>query len=209
MQKQDIIILIINCEKYRYKAEIQRKGWLQTIPPEIIYFHVIGNEKLKSDFIFDHENRILYVKTKDDYNSLSHKVISAFEAVHKTYEYIHIFKIDDDQTLAEPHFFNLLLDYLKTSITHYGGQIAHVKEDELSLQYLFHPEVPNNIILKKGKYCGGRFYILSNISVADLLPKKEFIIKEYFEDYAIGYYLSQELKQNILPIPSYIFKTIT
>ena len=32
---QDYILLIFNCHKCRNKAEIQKKGWLQTLPKTI------------------------------------------------------------------------------------------------------------------------------------------------------------------------------
>jgi len=42
------ILLIMNCEKYRYKAEQQT--WLEQI--RIPYFHVIGKENLKTSYEF-------------------------------------------------------------------------------------------------------------------------------------------------------------
>jgi len=205
MQKQDIVMLIMNCEKYRYKAQIQREGWLKLITSNILYFHVIGNEELETDYIFDHENRILYVKTKDCYNSLPQKVISAFEAIHKTYEYKYIFKTDDDQELTQPIFLKLLIDFLKVNPTNYGGKIVNVIADHVSTYYTFHPELPNNIIVKKSQYCNGRFYVLSNAAITDLLPKKELFKTEYFEDYAVGYHLSAELRHPITPLPNDLF----
>ena len=82
---QDFIILIMNCKKYTYKAEIQKKTWLTNI--QYSYYHVIGDPELKHNHFFDNQERILWVKTGDDYNSLPKKVISAYAAVNSTFNY--------------------------------------------------------------------------------------------------------------------------
>ena len=50
MIKQEVILLIMNCKKYEWKANVQRTTWLKTIPNFIKYYHVIGNEELETDF---------------------------------------------------------------------------------------------------------------------------------------------------------------
>ena len=108
MIDQKYILLILNCYKYKYKADRQIETWLKKLNSNIIYFHVIGDvEKCKNndndsaDYFFDFHNKILYTKTKDDYLSLPHKVITALEAVNNTYNYDYIFKTDDDQILIK------------------------------------------------------------------------------------------------------------
>jgi hypothetical protein len=59
--------------------------------------------------------------------------------------------------------------------------------------------------MRKTEYCNGRFYILSKIAVDDLLTKKEVFKTEYFEDYAIGYYLDSNIKQNFMHIKNEVF----
>ena len=44
--KQDYLLLIMNCVKYRKKALIQKSDWLQRITSYLKYYHVIGNEKM-------------------------------------------------------------------------------------------------------------------------------------------------------------------
>ena len=90
--EQDYILLIFNCQKYRYKAEFQKTGWLQTLPVNIIYFHVIGNPSLENDYSIDTTNKILYLKVEDDYNSLPKKVIRAYKTISKLYTLKYIFK---------------------------------------------------------------------------------------------------------------------
>ena len=202
MINQDFIILIMNCKKYESKANIQKNTWLKTIPQYLKYYHVIGNELLDSDFIFDDVNNILWVKTLDDYNSLPKKVIQSYEAVNTRFNYKYIFKTDDDQMLTNTNFFNTITKLItnKNPISHYGGFIVDVPFSHLSRYHEIHPELPKNIPVYATKYCNGRFYFLSKKAVCDLLTKKELINKEYFEDYAIGFNLNKKYKKDMLNI---------
>lgn len=206
MIEQDYILLILNCKKYKYKSDLQKNTWLKTIPSTLIYYHIIGDESLNEEFIFNDNDNILYVKTKDDYLSLPHKVISAFNAINTKYKYKYIFKTDDDQNVIDINFFKKLITKLENRIieTNYGGYAINCNE-HISTYYIEHSELPHNILLKKTIYCNGRFYLLSNNATDNLLQKKKLIEKEYFEDYAIGFYLDDIYKQNLLYIDNYNF----
>ena len=201
MIKADVVLLILNCEKYREKAIRQKNTWLKTLPDTLPYFHVLGNPELQNDFEFDHENNLLYVKTKDDYISLPHKVISAYEAIYKTYDFKYILKTDDDQTLIHHEFFHTLPSFLSDRAHHYGGKLLSINS-HISTYYTIHPELPKDIVMHATTYSNGRFYFLSHDAVESLLPHKTNIAKEYFEDYAIGYYLAPSYKTNALYIDS-------
>jgi hypothetical protein len=205
MKTQDFILLIMNCERYRYKAELQKEGWLKELPSELIYFHVIGSEELDTDYRFDYVNKVLYVKTKDDYNSLPHKVISAYDAVSREYNYKYILKTDDDQHLTQTHYLQEWMSDMLHYQPNYGGKLITIAKEHISEYYYFHPELPRNILMRETEYCNGRFYILSKIAVDDLLSKKEVFKTEYFEDYAIGYYLDSNIKQNFMHIKNELF----
>jgi hypothetical protein len=206
MIEQNYIMLIMNCKKYIKKAKFQKMTWLPNIPSYIKYYHVIGEPNLETKYKFDDENQLLLVKVEDDYNSLPKKVIRAYEAVNETFKFKYIFKTDDDQILIKEKFF----DVLKGLITnedpvkkiHYGGYIVDVKDDHISKYNTIHPELPSNILVKKTKYCNGRFYFLSTEAVSNLISKNLLIENEYFEDYAIGMYLEQIYKLNMLNILS-------
>jgi hypothetical protein len=202
MIHQDFILLIMNCKKYENKANIQRSTWLKSIPSHLKYYHVIGDESLDSDFTFDNDTQILWVKTPDDYNSLPKKVIQSYNAVYKTFDYKYIFKTDDDQMLTNTNFFNTITKLLlnKRPESHYGGYIVDVPFSHLSRYHEIHHELPKNIPVYATKYCNGRFYFLSKEAVLDLLTKTELIKKEYFEDYAIGFNLDQKYKKDALNI---------
>jgi hypothetical protein len=112
----------------------------------------------------------------------------------------YILKTDDDQDLANPNFFHVVLPLIKTNKYDYGGYIINIEQPTLSRYYLIHDSLPKNIILKKTKYCSGRFYFLSKAAVLCLLKNKENIGREYLEDYAVGYYLNKDGEKNMLNI---------
>jgi hypothetical protein len=203
MIEQDYILLILNCVKYCNKALKQKKTWLQELPNNLIYFHIIGDPNLTNDYLFDHNNNILYVNCKDDYNSLPKKVINAYSAISKEYQFKYIFKTDDDQELTNKTFFQTLMKVLNINSVNsnlkpqYGGYIVDVKVPYICKYNLIHPELPDNLIINQGKYCSGRFYFLSEEAVADLLFKKDLIKAELLEDYAIGTHLLANFKTNI------------
>jgi hypothetical protein len=204
MIEQEVIMLIMNCKKYEWKAEIQRNTWLKFVPSFIKYYHVIGNEELETEykFINDNEANILYVKTPDDYNSLPNKVITSFKAVNETFSYKYVFKTDDDQNLINEKFFEILYNLLNKNgpPIHYGGHIVEVNVPYLSEYYKIHPELPKDLPIQITKYCSGRFYFLSSKALRNLLTKRESIIKEFLEDYAIGYNLHIFFKSNMLKL---------
>jgi hypothetical protein len=202
MIDQKYILLILNCYKYKYKAEQQIETWLKKLDSNIIYFHVIGDvEKCKvnndANYFFDFHNRILYTKTKDDYLSLPHKVITALEAVNHTFNYDYIFKTDDDQELVDDEFFNKMMTTLSTKKYNYGGRLLNVN-DHYSTYYTVHSELPKKLLLRRTSYCSGRFYFLSRAAIINLLDKKEYIKQHVIEDHAIGYYMDEHLKKNAL-----------
>lgn len=202
MIEQDFLMLIMNCKKYIKKAQFQKNTWLPKIPSFLKYYHVIGDPELETEFKFDNETQTLWVKVEDDYNSLPKKVISAYNATVKTFNFKYIFKTDDDQVLNTPNFFDVLTKVLTITIPriHYGGHIVDVKKPYLSQYSKIHPELPKYLPILQTTYCSGRFYLLSNVAILNLLSKSNTIMKELLEDYAIGYHLDPSYKINILPL---------
>ena len=209
MIEQDFIMLIMNCKKYIKKALFQKKTWLRSIPSYLKYYHVIGDETLETQYKFDNDNNILWVKVADDYNSLPIKVITAYEAVYDTFNFKYLFKTDDDQILVKPQFFDTIKNLITNMIPppHYGGYIVDVKQPYLSQYSRIHPELPSQLPLYATKYCSGRFYFLSKSAISNLINKRENIIKEYLEDYAIGFNLDNRFKTNMLSLATNNFFT--
>ena len=96
---------------------------------------------------------------------------------------------------------------LKTPTPHYGGYIVDVPKPYLSKYNIIHPELPSQLPILRTKYCTGRFYFLSREAMINLLGKKQNIIKEYLEDYAIGYNLDDKFKIGMLHIATNKFFT--
>jgi hypothetical protein len=209
MIEQEFIMLIMNCKKYLEKALFQKRTWLKTIPPYLKYYHVIGDESLETNYKFDNENNILWVKVADDYNSLPKKGISAYEAVCDTFNFKYLFKTDDDQELVKPQFFDVIKNLITKMVPapHYGGYIVDVKQPYLSQYNRIHPELPKDLPLYVTKYCSGRFYFLSRSAISNLINKRENIVKEYLEDYAIGFNLDQRFKTNMVSLATNTFFT--
>ena len=204
---QDYILLIFNCQRYRFKAEKQKDTWLPNIPSSIIYFHVLGDPELTNSYQFLREENILLVKVEDDYNSLPKKVIRAFEAIKETYKFKYIFKTDDDQQVTNIKIFDTIMSLLNRKYDdpdarlHYGGHIVNVKQTYQSQYYRIHAELPQDLLVQATKYCSGRFYFVSYEAICFLLEeKKQQIETEFLEDYAIGYYLKDIFKVNMLPL---------
>jgi hypothetical protein len=205
------LLLIMNCVKYEYKAAKQRESWLKGL--QIPYYHVLGNLELEANYRFDDQERILWVKTPDDYNSLPKKVLSAYAAVQHFFPDVqYIFKTDDDQMLQSNNpnkFFDninkMLERRMQTAKIHYSGNIVDVPKAYLSQYYRIHPELPKELPVYVTKYCSGRFYILSMEAIAYLISKRELIFQEYLEDYAMGMHLHNKYKNPILHLDTDIF----
>mgnify|MGYP000972369519 CR=1 FL=1 len=217
--EQNYILLIFNCEKYRYKAQKQKETWLKELPSYLKYYHVLSlpasdrksltksltkSDSASGDYVFDDETHTLRVNAPDDYNSLPKKVFAAYKAIHETFSYKYIFKTDDDQMLNNPKFFDMIIGLInRIGSIHYGGHIVSVPRPQVSKYWMIHPELPTNLVLKATQYCNGRFYLLSAGAIAYLLTKKKEIYREFFEDYAIGYHLdARQFKTPILRINS-------
>lgn len=208
MIEQEYIMLIMNCKKYLKKAKFQKMTWLPKIPSYLQYYHVIGEPDLDTRYKFDNENRILWVKVEDDYNSLPKKVIRAYEAVYETFDFKYLYKTDDDQILVNEKFLDVVRGITSNSRKiHYGGYIVDVKQNYLSQYHKIHPELPEYLPILQTKYCSGRFYFLSKQALANVVSKKQFIEKEYLEDYAIGFNLDQYFKLNITNLATNKFFT--
>ena len=202
MEQHDFIMLIMNCKKYVKKALFQKKTWLPLLPHYIKYYHVIGDQDLKNDYEFDNNNKILWVKVGDDYNSLPEKVYASYKAIYDTFQFKYLFKTDDDQILVNPKFFDIItgLIQIKNPVPHYGGYIVDVKKPYYSQYNKIHPELPDKLPVLQTKYCSGRFYFLSKSAIINLLGKKMKITSEFLEDYAIGYNLDAKFKTDMLNI---------
>ena len=208
MIEQDYIMLIMNCKKYLKKAKFQKMTWLPKIPDYLTFYHVIGEPDLDVKYRFDNENRILWIKVEDDYNSLPKKVIRAYQAINETFNFKYLYKTDDDQILVNEKFLHVVKGITSNARKiHYGGYIVDVKQNHLSQYHKIHPELPDYLPILQTRYCSGRFYFLSKQSIENLISKRKIIENEYLEDYAIGFNLDQYYKLNMINLSTNNFFT--
>ena len=208
MIKQDIILLIMNCRRYTFKALEQKKTWIPFLSNSILYFHVLGDPLITEPFHIDVLNHVLYVRCEDDYNSLPKKVIRAFSAISSIYEFKYIFKTDDDQKVIDTTLFDNFINILSHTVpkVHYAGTIIFVQNAYKSEYYRIHPELPTTLIVRSTAYCSGRFYALSSDAVSCLVNNQALIEQEFLEDYAIGFNLSPVLKATMIDFKEAINK---
>jgi hypothetical protein len=198
----DNVLLILNCEKYKYKANFQKTTWLKNLPSNYIFFHIIGNPNLNDKYLFDFSNNVLYVKCKDDYLTLPYKVILSIYAIVNTYNFKYIFKTDDDQYLTNNKLFEILPKLIQNY--NYGGYNVSV-ETHYSQYYLVHNELPKDILLEKATYCNGRFYFLSKNICEYLITRMDNIKNKIIEDHAIGLELMNYKNIKILNFNSNLY----
>ena len=134
---------------------------------------------------------MIVVNSNDDYYSLPSKIVKAIKYIQDLFQYDYIFKTDDDQMLYIPDFFTRLCLDLEKKI-HYGGFLIDIKSDYYT-NGNSHPEY-NQIgrnsglfLLKKTKYCNGRFYLLSKKVIKKcIIPNLDKAINYSVEDHFIG-----------------------
>jgi len=90
----------------------------------------------------------------------------------------------------------------------YGGFIVNVP-DHISQYYKVHDCLPRDLFLKKCIYCVGRFYFLSKSATESLIVQKPAICEHIIEDHAIGLYLADKYKENMLCLNGRLFEDNT
>jgi hypothetical protein len=195
----EVVWLILSCEAYAAKADRQKQTWLRHVTDP--YFHVIGRPNLPTPFEVDHEGHRLWVRAPDDYPSLPRKTIAALAAIDALFTYRFVFKTDDDQDVPRVEAWRkIVCGILRTRPVHYGGQLVTLPAPSCSDSYRLHPELGGPLALKAGRYCTGRFYLLSSLAVDSLLLRRAEMEAEVFEDYAVGQYLDPVCFSYLLPL---------
>ncbi len=189
------VLMILCCERYRFKAVAQRKTWLSGLPTWLTWMHVFGNPQMAEEYEHRPEEHSLYVRVQDDYNSLPQKTVAAMSAILRAFPDLrYLYKTDDDQMLLKPQLFETLPRILTGLGVHYGGNLQIVKNPYISQYSRLHPSLPRNLVVGAGKYCTGRFYVLSRPALESVVANRHKFAGEYLEDYAVGKYLADEFK---------------
>lgn len=191
--------MILNCQKYFHKRNIQRSTWLQnfTIMP---FFHIVGDPTLQTDFLFDNENHVITVNTPDDYISLPKKTYMAIKAIREHYPDIqYILKTDDDVTCHLPE---LLKNLEQIPQYDYGGFVRKIHMNMWSQHHYHSSNDREEKLVLACEYCSGPFYFLSQRAMDCILTRKEDFWTYVYEDNVVGYVLEKELPgRKLLSLP--------
>ena len=181
-------LIILNCRRNAQKRHVQRTTWLRDFPIPL-WFHVIGEPTLATEFEFDMADRILYVRCPDDYLSLPKKVYLAVMAIRTKFPDVgRILKTDDDMTYKPDGLRQVLKEMENYD---YGGYMWYHEGGWSTYHY---PNVNENdrkpVEIYKSTHANGRFYFLSCKAADYLIKQKPFMWKATFEDNAVGYALA-------------------
>jgi hypothetical protein len=181
-------LIILNCIKYADKRQKQLATWLNKDFPIRLWYHIIGNPKLATEFEFDEENHILYVNCKDNYISLPQKTYLAVKAVCKKYpEVNYILKTDDDMN-CNISGLTSCMDTIAKGEFDYGGRLLAVNDHMSTYHY---PSVDKEDRVPRlchgTVYASGRFYFLSRRAAMFILKSRPIFWNAAFEDNAVGY----------------------
>ena len=185
-------LLILNCVKYVAKRERQMATWLNADFPIKLWYHVIGNPRLATEYQFDNDKHILYVNCKDDYISLPKKTYLAVKSVCKEYPAVnYILKTDDDMN-CNIDALNACMDTIYKGEFDYGGRLLAVN-DHMSVYHYSSVEKEDRVprLCHGTVYASGRFYFLSRRAAAFLLKSRAVFWDAAFEDNAVGYVVTK------------------
>lgn len=174
--------------------EEQKKHLLEKNNEDIIFYYFIGDLNLDSEYKIDEENKIVYLKVPDNYESLPLKTQAAVSFVNETYSdsIKGMIKTDDDIDLDLEKIHSCLSSY--GDIDYFGIVTQITDPENLSTWHMGKCEseeinkTPVRIPLCT--YCGGGGYYLSNKSIAKISQSKEKYSTMVFEDAATGYVLN-------------------
>ena len=189
-------LLILSHEKSKFRND-QRIHLLNT-KDRCFFYYFIGDITLSEDYKIDEENKIVYLKVPDNYESLSLKTYYAMKFISENYldKISGVFKTDDDIILDIDKLIKCIDDNkehkyfgtLATSGDYYSDyHFGKCESIELNSKKLFIPE---------SKYCAGGGYYISKELINNILDNISIFEEVIFEDAAVGVAMN---KYNIYP----------
>jgi hypothetical protein len=98
-----ILIAILACEKYEYRADSVRESWLPLVPEDYRVVFVYGRPGEAAELQGDR----LYLDCPEAYEMLPRKVHALLEYALSHFEFDYLFKTDDDTYIDFQRFINL------------------------------------------------------------------------------------------------------
>jgi hypothetical protein len=190
-------LLILSHSKSKFREE-QKNHLLNTNNDRFIFYYFIGDMNLSENYKVDEENKIVYLKVPDNYESLSLKTYYAMKFISENYldQISGVFKTDDDIILDIDKLSKCIDENKKHKYFGVGAGSGAYESDyhfgkcesiTLNSRKLFIPEC---------KYCAGGGYYISKELINNILDNIKIFEDVIFEDAAVGVSMN---KYNIYP----------
>jgi hypothetical protein len=190
-------LLILSHKKSTFRDD-QKIHLLNTNKDRFIFYYFIGDMTLSEDYKVDEENKIVYLKVPDNYESLSLKTYYAMKFIYENYldKISGVFKTDDDIILdidklskcidnnKEHKYFGILATSWGQDSEYHFGKCESI---EMNKTKSF---VPNC------RYCPGGGYYISKELITNIIDNIKIFEDVIFEDAAVGVVMN---KYNIFP----------
>lgn len=180
--------LLILSHKNSIFREEQRQKILATNNGKFIFYYFIGDVNLKSDYLVDESNNVVYLKVPDNYESLSMKTYYAMKFISENYldKIDGVFKTDDDINLDIDKLFKCVSDNKNVQ---YFGVVNSSTEYESTYHFgkCESPEMNRKSIrIPNCVYCPGGGYYISKSSISNIINNKSIFQDIIFEDVSVG-----------------------
>lgn len=180
--------LLILSHKNSTLREEQRQKILDTNGDRFIFYYFIGDMNLKSDYLVDDINNIVYLKVPDNYESLSMKVYYAMRFISENYldKISGVFKTDDDIILDLDKILNCINE--NKSNLYFGNTLGSNSHDSTYHYGKCESEVINKtpVHVPDVKYCAGGGYYISKSIISNIINSKDIYESIIFEDVCTG-----------------------
>jgi len=190
MLNSKYFLLILSHQKSVYRENQLKSLRAQKRFDDFIIYYFIGKPNLESDYIIDDDNKIVYLKTPDNYEGLPLKTLKSLNFIESKYTDIikGVFKTDDDIEIDLERLFDVLELNSKEK---YFGSVTVNKEPKSSyhfgkcenetLNILIIDDLPINL-----SYCSGGGYFINNSIIKEITKNDESFYKIMYEDLAMG-----------------------
>lgn len=182
------------------KRSKQIERWRNSNVKNIEFYYFIGDPSIDSEFLIDEDQRIVYLKVPDNYESLTLKTSGILKFAHDKYGNTikGVLKTDDDIDV-DPEKIVMMLE--KNSDLDYYGLEVNIVNGYESIYHWGKCESDywnsTRVLVPSVRYCaGGGYYVKS-----ELIPKIQQMSHIYesivFEDVATGMIMN---RLGILPV---------
>ncbi|CAG0916708.1 unnamed protein product, partial [Notodromas monacha] len=111
----DLVILITSSVGYTDRRHTIRDTWLTQRPGNVKALFLVGKQRVEPGVLAaadyegrDHGDDVLMVDTRDDFDSLTAKIVAGFRAVLDKYRTKFVLKVDDDSFVNLPELMKAL-----------------------------------------------------------------------------------------------------